>query len=148
MTDVEAYRATLARLESDQAKADAISEKRRAAISAIRDLLAASNGVLAPSTASDQSNAPKVPRGYTMKQAAVWALEQTGHALRVRQIYEIMMAGGYKYDGDYERFRGSMTPTLDRQSDTFKKVGMGLYDLVDKHTETDETQPAEVGLGL
>ena len=43
MTDTEAYRTTLARLESEQVKADAMSEKRKAAIAAISELIDAAD---------------------------------------------------------------------------------------------------------
>jgi hypothetical protein len=136
MSDIEAYRQTLARLESDQTQADAISQERRTAIAAIRKLIeVASQGAgdreTPTSMATGWTGAEGIPKGLTMKDAAKWGLMKAGRPLRVRELYDLLVGAGFRYEKDYESFRGSMTPTLDRDRDAFEKVGPGLYYLAE-----------------
>jgi hypothetical protein len=73
----------------------------------------------------------RIPKGLTMKDAAKWGLMKAGRPLRVRELYDLLVGAGFRYEKDYESFRGSMTPTLDRDRDAFEKVGPGLYYLAE-----------------
>lgn len=150
MDETQAHRVTLARLESDQAKADALSEKRRVAIAAIRDLIAVADQApeQAPtSVATAWTGTARVPSGLRMKDAALWAFRMAGRPLRVREIFNLLQGAGWGYTRDYEQFRGSMTPTLERQKRDFVKLEAGLYFLADA-AETTEALRSEERQGL
>lgn len=149
MTDIEAYKATLSRMERDLAKAVATAEKLRAGIAAVKDILGeATVYPSAESRAIIQLSGDRVPQGLTMKGLAIWALTKR-FPLRIREMHDLLAAHGWEPPADYEQFRGSMAPTLNRQS-IFRKVGPGLFtlDMEALQKENEKTQNAGSTLGL
>lgn len=64
----------------------------------------------------------------TMEDAAVIAFETAKRPMRVRELYETMMAMGYRYNRGFDVFKGSMIPLL-RRKPQFEKQALGLYGL-------------------
>lgn len=131
MTDSEAYQATLDRLRSDLSKTEATATKLRAGIAAIQDIMNADTLPAAHRNGLSWDKNPETKHITKMREAAIWALNQTGEAMRAREIYDLLMKHGYPYDKGFDVFKGSMIPTLDRGQD-FKKIDRGLYDLKDR----------------
>jgi len=134
MTENDAYRATLQRLRSDLAQTEARAQKLKAGIAAIEELIDAPEPSSATSVAVVEATPPAVsaPENVArmnMRDAAVSALHLAGRPLRTRQIYDLLMKLGYPYPKGWEKFKGSMTPTLDREKAFFEKVDRGLYAL-------------------
>jgi hypothetical protein len=135
MTDSEAYRATLDRLQRDLAKVEATANKLRAGIVAIGEIMSADALPIPPAQTPRHpvlawDTNPDTKHVGTMREAAAWAIRKAARPLRVREIYDLLMQHGYPYTKSYDLFRGSMTPTLDRQAEVFRKVEPGLYTLV------------------
>jgi hypothetical protein len=132
--DTEAYRTTLDRLERDLEQWETHGANLRAAIAAIRGLIEATTTTF--TATGSKTSAPPPPRAErdprlataTMEAAAMIVLEKTGIPMRVREIFDTAVAMGYRYPKGFEKFKGSMTPTLDRRPQ-FEKVGKGLYTL-------------------
>lgn len=153
MTDNEAYVATLARMERDLAKAEAVAAKLRTGIAAIKDIIEADAGMVSANGTSHAAHPTQTmlpgmtpPVAMTMKDAAIAILRRAGRPLKVREIFDGFKEIGFDYRRDFETFRGSMTPTLDRRPE-FKKVGAGLYAVDEEYMETMTAQGAGSTLG-
>lgn len=139
MTDSDAYRATLQRLRTDLSQAQARVEKLKAGIAAIEDLIepARSNGsgqyhdaaLSLPTPVRIAAEKMESISSLTLKHAAIAVLEIVGRPMRTRQIYDVLMKFNYPYNKGLKVFKGSMTPTLDREAEVFDKVSPGLYAL-------------------
>jgi hypothetical protein len=145
MTNSEAYRATLERLEADLAQAEAQVERLKAGVAAIKPLVSEDDedeiGLMP--RARTRQVAPEIPPGTTMKDAAVMALAKAGKPVKLRELYVMLMRMGFKYSGDWKQFRASMTPTL-RRDPAFRPLGDGVYEL---RTGGDEMQKAQHSIG-
>jgi hypothetical protein len=148
VTDNDAYIATLARLRLDLAQAEARVQKLKAGIMAIEELIEPSGATTERQNGTGHvATAPNpITAATTLRDAAVMALDLAGRPLRTRQIYDLLMKFGYSYDKGFDTFKGSMTPTLDRLTNIFEKVGPGLYALA-KWPDEQKTPPAEVRTG-
>ena len=129
MTDNEAYQATLARIDRDIAKAEVVLDTLRAGRVAIVNIINADAAQVPLPFPGGNGGAhtPTLPVGTTMKQAALMAMARAGRPMGLRDLYLAVRALGFPYDKDFKTFRGSMTPTLDRDG-AFVKVGPGLYE--------------------
>lgn len=131
------YIATLDQLQQDLREAENAQKAAvqrvdhiQAAIKALAPLVTyqASLTLTAPPVViSGNGGAAQMPS--TMKDWAVFAFKRSAGPMKVRDLYEAMIRLGYQYEKPFETFRGSMTPTLDRDSDVFEKVAPGLYRL-------------------
>jgi hypothetical protein len=69
-------------------------------------------------------------RRLTVRQAALDVLRKAGKPLKTRSITEALLAGGYQTT-NVDTMNTTVFSTLDREADLFKKVGPGLWALVD-----------------
>lgn len=78
-----------------------------------------------------------------MEGAAIIALERVGRPLRLRQIWDVLMMMGYRYQKGFDVWRGSIHPTI-RASQRISRPARGFYGLTAWQNQTAVTDGGRV----